>query len=70
MKLEIARLWERGNWDTEIVEVPFAIDETPECWERCRKYASEELSLLAKYRNCAAVLPWGLVEDIRDGGAA
>lgn len=60
-RLEIARLWENGTWDTELVEVPFDLDDTAECWEQCQKYVREVLNCAAQYRKCATVLAWDIV---------
>lgn len=61
IRLEIARLWDDGTWDTELIEVPFDLDDTAECWKQCQKYMQEILNHTERYHKCAAVLAWDIV---------
>lgn len=63
-KLEICRMWEQGYWDTEILgSVPFPLDDTSECWERCEKHCREVLSYQVQYRRCVKIMPWSILQD-------
>lgn len=62
MKLEIAVLWENKNWNTHQIDVPFVLDDSSECWERCEKYCKFDAYNLPDFARAAKIVAWDIVE--------
>lgn len=62
MKLEIAVLWENKNWDTHQIDVPFALDDSSECWEECETYCKWDVYTIPQFSRAVRIIPWDIVE--------
>jgi len=62
MKLEVAVLWETKDWDTYQIDVPFELDRSSKCWQRCEAYCKYEAHSIPDFRKAIRIVAWDIVE--------